>query len=173
MHIVIAVLGAVAAAFWAFVYFTNAARSGREAVRDVRGMVRRGAWSRRIDKRLIENLSDPREAAAVLLFQVAAYDGAATERQKAAMISQMQQAFEADEETVDGLYAFARMAVGEINDASNSLRKILRPVCEICTQEEKQALIDMLTLVGQVEGPLNDPQNRLIDETRRALATAP
>lgn len=172
MAIFIAVIGAVASALWAFSYFANAASRGHEAVRDVRGMVRRGAWSRRVDKRLIENLPDPREAAAVLLFQIAAYDGAVTERQKAAMVSQMQEAFMADEETAEGLYAFARMAVGEINDAANSLRKILRPVGDVCTPEEKQSLIDMLTLVAQVEGPLNDSQTRLIDETRRALDIA-
>lgn len=72
MHIVLAVLGALAAAFWAFTYFVNAASEGREAVRDVTGVIRRGRWNRRIDQRLIENLADPREAAAVLIYQIAA-----------------------------------------------------------------------------------------------------
>lgn len=169
MHIILAVLGAVAAAFWVFTRFTDAARGGKAAVDDVRGMVRRGKWSRRVDKRLIENLSDPREAAAILLYQIAAYDGAVTEGQHQAIIADMRAAFEADEETAEALYAFGRMAVGEINDAANSLRKILRPVGEVCSPEEKQALIAMLARAGEVEGALSDRQKLLIDDARRAL----
>lgn len=173
MHILIAVLGAAAAAFWAFTYFTRAARQGREAVNEVRGVIRSGRWSRKVSRRLIENLSDPREAAAILLYRIAAYDGAVTDRQKAAMIGEMRGAFSADEETAEGLYAFARMAAGEINDAANSLKKILRPIVAVCTDEEKRQLAAMLEKVGAVEGPLTDMQRRLIDETRRVTSSAP
>ncbi|PQA87059.1 hypothetical protein [Hyphococcus luteus] len=62
MHIIIAILGALAAAFWAFTYFMRAANEGREAIGDVKGVIRRGQWNRRVDQRLIENLSDPRPA---------------------------------------------------------------------------------------------------------------
>jgi len=173
MHILIAVLGAAAAAFWAFTYFTRAAREGREALGEVRGVIRSGRWSRKVSKRLIENLSDPREAAAILLYQIAAYDGAVTDRQKAAMIGEMRDAFSADEETAEGLCAFARMAAGEINDAANSLKKILRPVADVCTDDEKRRLVAMLEKVGEVEGPLTDMQRRLVIEVRRIVLPAP
>ncbi len=169
MHIVIAILGALAAAFWAFTYFMNAANEGREAIRDARGAFRRGKWSRQVDKRLIESLEDPREAAAILLYQTMAYDGALTDAQKAAMLSEMRRTFDADQETAEGLYAFARMAVGEINDAANSLRKITRPLNALCTDEERSEVVAMMKTVGAVEGALNDAQLRLIEETRRVL----
>ena len=172
MHIVLAVLGALAAAFWAFTHFVNAANEGREAIGEVKGVIRRGKWNRRVDKRLIENLSDPREAAAILLYQTAAYDGAVTDRQHAQIVSDMRAAFEADEETGESLFAFARMAVGEINDAGNSVRKILKPVLEVCTADEKQALIDMLDRTAEIEGPPSDVQRRLIAEARRVLLEA-
>ena len=169
MHIILAVLGALAAAFWAFTHFVNAANEGREAVRDVKSVIRSGKWNRRVDQRLIENLSDPREAAAILMYQVAAYDGDVTDGQKRMMLDAMRNSFEADEETAEGLYAFARMAVGEINDAGNSVRKILRPVSEVCTSEEKQQLIDLLDQTAEVEGAPSDVQRRLIAEARRVL----
>ena len=172
MHIIIAILGALAAAFWAFTHFMNAANQGREAIGEVKGVVRRGKWSRRIDQRLIENLSDPREAAAILAFQISQYDGAVTERQRMAIIADMRETFEADAETADGLFAFARMAVGEINDAGNSVRKILRPVAEVCTVDEKASLIAMLDRAAEIEGPPTDAQRRLIAEARRALVDA-
>lgn len=172
MHIILAVLGALAAAFWAFSYFVRAAGEGREAVRDVTGVIRRGKWNRRVDQRLIENLSDPREAAAVLVYQIAAYDGAVTDRQYNKIVADMRVTFEADEETADGLYAFARMAVGQINDAANSVRKILSPVIEVCTAEEKQALVAMMERTAEIEGPPTDAQRRLIADARRVLLTA-
>ncbi|MEM9617433.1 MAG: TerB family tellurite resistance protein [Pseudomonadota bacterium] len=169
MHILLAILGAAAAAFWAFRHFMNAANEGREAIGEVKGVIRRGNWSRRVDQRLIENLSDPREAAAILMYQIAAYDGDVTDHQKRMMVDAMRNAFEADEETAEGLYAFARMAVGEINDAGNSVRKILRPVAEVCTTDEKQQLIALLDQTAEVEGAPSDVQRRLIAEARRVL----
>lgn len=169
MQILIGLLVAAAGAFFAFRYFVEAAREGRDAVSDVKGFFRSGKWSRKIDRRLIENLADPREAAAVLLYQTASYDGAVTERQKAAMVAEMRAAFGADDETAEGLYAFARMAQGEINDAANNLRKILASVRGACTDEEKETLVSMLTKIGEVEGPLSEAQRRLVDETRRIL----
>jgi len=120
MHIVLAVLGALAAALWAFVHFMNAAREGREAIGDVKGVIRRGKWNRRVEQRLIENLSARREAAAILIYQVAAYDGAVTDCQRDKIIADMRETFEADQETADGLFAFARMAVGQIDDAGQA-----------------------------------------------------
>lgn len=169
MHIVIAVLGAIAGLFWAFTHFMSAASDGREAIRDVKGVVRRGKWNRRVDARLIENLSDPREAGAILAFQMAQYDGAVTERQREALTREMADIFEADEETAVGLFAFAQMAVGEINDAGNSVRKILRPVTELCTPGEKEALVAMLERTAEIEDAPTDAQRRLIAEVRHVL----
>lgn len=169
MHIIIAVLGAAAAAFWAFTHFMNAANQGRETINDVKGVVRRGKWNRRIDQRLIENLSDPREAAAIMLYQLADYDGAVTDRQRAAIVAEMGRAFEADEETAEGLFSFARMAVGEINDAGNSARKILRPVIDVCSASEKASLINMMERTAEIECAPTDAQRRLIAEARRIL----
>jgi len=169
MHIILAVLGALAAAFWAFTHFVGAAREGGDAIRDVQGMFRGAKWSRKVSQRLIENLDDPRDAAAILLYQIAAYDGAVTDRQRGAIVADMRAAFDADEETAEGLFAFARMAVGEINDAANSTKKIARPILNACTETERRQLIDMLLKAAEIEGPVSDVQNRLIAETRRLL----
>jgi len=169
MHILLAIIGVATAAFFAFRHFIDAAHQGGEAISDAKGVIRRGKWSRRIDKRLIENLSDPREAGAIILYQIAAYDGAVTDGQKTEILLQMQSAFGADGETAEGLFAFARMAVGEINDAANSLKKILRPVQDVCTRDEKVAMIAMLHQVAAIEGKPSDMQLRLIDQSERFL----
>jgi uncharacterized tellurite resistance protein B-like protein len=172
MHVLIAVLGALAAAFWAFTHFVNAAREGQDAIRDVKGAFRGAKWSRKVGRRLIESLTDPREAAALLLYQIAAYDGAVTDRQRAAIIADMKRAFATDEETTEGLFAFARAASGQINDAANSLKKILKPIEAACSVDERRDLLDMMLKAAEIEGPISDAQNRLIADARRALLPA-
>jgi len=110
-------------------------------------------------------------AAAVLLYRIAAYDGAVPERQKSTLVQEMRKSFNADAETGEGLSAFARAAVGQVNDAANSLRKILKPIAEQCTEVERVSFIAMLETIGEVEGPLSDAQRRLVAEVRRALLT--
>ena len=169
MHILIAVLGALAAAFWAFTYFVGAAREGQDALRDVKGAFRGAKWSKKIGQRMIENLADPREAAAVLLYQIAAYDGAVTDRQRRRIVADMKETFRADDETAEALFAFARAATGQINDAANSLRKIAKPILDNATPDERRQLIDLMLKTAEIEGPVSDMQNRLIAEARRAL----
>lgn len=172
MHILIAIIGALAAAFWAFTYFVNAARQGQDAVNDVKGAIRGAQWSKKVGQRMIESLTDPREAAAILMYQIAAYDGAVTERQRLAIIAEMKRAFAADHETAEGLFAFARAATGQINDAANSLKKILKPIEAACAPNECRDLVDMLLKIAEVEGPASDTQHRLIAEVKRALSPA-
>ncbi|MEO1151446.1 MAG: TerB family tellurite resistance protein [Pseudomonadota bacterium] len=169
MHYVIAILGAIAGLFWAITHFSNAARQGKETVDDVRGAFRRQRWSKKIDKRLIETLDDPREAMAIFLYQILANDGAITERQRLAMVSELQTAFGIDESTAEEFFAFARMATGEITDAANNVRKIAKPIVEGCQDDEKTAAIAMMERLAAVEGAVNDQQAHLIASMRSIL----
>lgn len=166
MHILLALIGALAGLFWAFTRFVGAAREGREAVNEVRGLFRRGKWSRKIDKRHIENLEDPRESAAIVLFQLAAYEGAIIQAQLDHMMQVMMTSFETSKTESEEFIAFARMAMGEINDASNSLTKILRPVNDMCSEKEKQELLAMMESVAGFGGNANDQQTHLISQAR-------
>lgn len=159
MHILIAALGALAC-------WRHLGKSGGEAVRDVQGVIRSGKWNRCVDQRLIENLSDPRAAAAILAFQIAQYDGAVTDRQHTALVDDKARIFGADEETAQGLFAFACMAVGAINDAGNSVRKILPPVVQVCTPAEEASPIALLERTAEIEAHPTEAQRRLIGEVR-------
>ena len=62
-----------------------------------------------------------------------------------------------------------RTAEGEINDAGNSVKKILTPVQNVCTNEEKKTLLKMFETISAIEGTPSDMQLRLIDEAKRIL----
>lgn len=123
--------------------------------------------------RVTEQLTDPREAAAILLVQQAVYEGHVTPEHKQVILALMTANFEADEAEAEGLYSFGRMAVGQTGDAANSLRRLLAPVRERCTLSEMKDLAAMLVQVGETGGAMNDQQARLVAEVRRALSLPP
>ena len=134
------------------------------------------AWVMRSDRpkvrgpRVTERLTDPREAASVLLVQQAVYEGHVTPAHKAAILALMRNQFEVDEGEAEGLYSFGRMAVGQTGDAANSLKRLLTPIREACTLAEMKAMADMLVQVGETGGPMNDAQERMVEGVRKALS---
>lgn len=171
VNLIIIVLGGIAAAIFWLYRMKKAADAGREVYTEVRDSIRHGRWAKKADARLIESLDDPREAAAILMVQIASYDGEVTAAQKARIEDLMEQTFQCAGDEAQGLYSFGRMAVGQINDAANSLNQILRPIQGQLTDAEKRDLVRMLEAVSEVEGEPNERQRLLIAAVRRALLT--
>ena len=169
MHIVIAILSALLLGFFVIRRFFDVAQEGQEAIRDIRGAYRRGKWSKQADQRLIETIEDPREAAAVLMFQIASYDGAVTDAQKNAITSKMCDEFDVSAADAEELFAFARMVAGQVTDVSNNLRKVTKAVNDACTDDEKKQLLTMLANIAEVEGAQSDIQKRLIADVQRTI----
>lgn len=131
---------------------------------------RRRAFGEKSRGRLVEQLTDPREAAAILLVQTAAYgNGQVSVAEKERMTALMARQFACDPDEAEGLYSFGRMAVGQMNDALNSLGRLLRPIRERCTLNEMKQLVAMMTEVAAVDGAPDPDARRLIEETRGAL----
>ena len=138
----------------------------REATKFQRRQGGRAAQS----PRLVEQLTDPREAAAILLVQTALYgDGRITVDQKVRICSLMSEHFGSDEDEAEGLFSFGRMAIGQTGDALESLGRILRPVRERLTLEEMKELVGMMSAVAATHDRADPQARRLIDETRHAL----
>lgn len=170
MHFLIAILGAVATIVFLVYRLRNAASQGKEIHDDVKGAIRRGRWNKQVQGRLIERIEDPREAAAILMVQIAAYDGEVTAGQKQQIENLMVINFDCDAEEAQGFYSFGRMAIGQINDAANSLAKLMRPMKESLTLSEMKGFVRMLETVAELEGTPTDRQRHLIAVVRRALS---
>lgn len=169
MHIFLGIIGAIVGLIYFLSRLARAARDGQKAVSEVGGIVRHHQWSRKVSRRLIENLSDPREAGAILLVQMASYEGALTDAQQGHIVDLMIEYFQTDSDTAEQLLSFARMSIGEINDAANSLSKILRPVEQVCKEQEKNDLVSMLQQVSSFTGAPSDQQTQLVDRVRMKL----
>ncbi len=126
----------------------------------------REAGSRR--GRLVETLTDPREAAAILLVQIALLRGQLSLDHKYQIMGEMERAFGIGTDDAEGLFSFGRMAVGQL-DPMASLKRLLRPIHDRCTLDEMKDLVDMMGRVGEGEHGLNQRQRELLRKTRQAL----
>ena len=169
MHIIIGILTALAALFWAFTRFAGAAREGRDAVEDLTSLYRRQKWQSKSKRRLIEAISDPRESASILLLQIALYRGILDHDQEVAIHSEIATLFDIPSSEAVELCGFARVALGELNDAGNNLKVLLAPIVQYCTDEEQSAFLISLSKVAKLGGDPTDRQTELINRIRHQL----
>jgi len=67
------------------------------------------------------------------------------------------------------LIAFSKMVLGQMNDAGDYLKTILAPIKKYCTDTEKNVFIVLLGDVAQLETPVNELQQSLLDNVKRHL----
>ena len=155
MHI-LAALGAVLGVLL-FVLFrmqqaANAARDIADVADDARGLFRRWGWRRKLAKNPLDTIDDAREAAAAMMVAVAQSDGSITERERGAIKAEIVRRFGATQPQAEELFARARWAVQDRNDAAEVFRRLMPLVQRTCGPTERSDLIEMLGNVAAADG---------------------
>jgi uncharacterized tellurite resistance protein B-like protein len=112
---------------------------------------------------------DPRHAAAILLYQTAAFKGDISDAMDGALLEGMETLFNADEDAAADLFSDAWRALGENNDTGVPLETLVAPIIEQCTDGERRAFLALLQRISTLEGAPNQRQIRLSDDLRRLL----
>lgn len=112
---------------------------------------------------------DPRHAAAILLYQMAAFKGDISNEMDAALLEGMETLFNADEDAAADLFSEAWRALGENNDTGVPLETLVAPIIEQCTDGERRAFLALLQRISTVEGAPNQRQIKLSDDLRHLL----
>ena len=168
MHIVIAVITAVAGLLWAV---NSLQRSGFHfsSLNPFLGY-RRWRWSRTYGERPIYRLERPMDVAAVLLLGIAKADGAITSDQKRELLAMFQSEFSISrDEASDLLLASSHLTRDEIYLVDH-LDKILARSAERFEPDAVASLLGMMRKVAALDGSVNSEQQRLIDATERYFA---
>lgn len=133
MHIVMAILGVLGtAAFivWRIHIASQAARDLADLAGEAANLPRKMRFRSKAKRRAVETIDDPREAAAVLIFGVAACAGPVSEPSRAAMTQDMAQLFEISEAEATELAARAAWHVGGMIDPLNVVNRLTDIVAE-------------------------------------------
>jgi uncharacterized tellurite resistance protein B-like protein len=87
-----------------------------------------------------------------MMVAVAQSDGSITERERAAITAEMVKRFGATQPQAEELFARARWAVQDRNDAAEVFRRLIPLVQRTCGPTERSDLIEMLGNVASVDG---------------------
>lgn len=106
MHILLALIGIVtflAVWYWRIKMISGAARGGYDAAKRVANMPRKLNFQHKARKGGLDVVKDPREAAAVMMLEIARTRGAVSEMQEAAIRAEMIEHFEFTDAQADDM----------------------------------------------------------------------
>ena len=169
MHIVIAVITALAGLIWAL----NALQRSGFQPSSLNPFLawRRWQWSRTYGGRPIYKLDRPMDVAAVLLLGVAKADGDITSDQKRELLAMFQSDFGIGrDEASDLLLASSHLIRDEIYLVDN-LDKVLARSAPRFEPDAIASLLGMMRRVAALDGSINTEQQKLIDATERFFTT--
>ncbi len=169
MHVLIGIVGAIAAIAFIAYRLTYVAREGQEAISDARGLVRRQRWKAKYRHNPLDDIDDPREVAVLLMTEIAKYKGALTAAQQQKISNLAQQHFHANHDEIEDMMASIAFATKDLTDVDNVLHKVLRPIHNMLNDQEKQDLISMMHAVAAVDGTPITEQLHLIGRTQDKL----
>ena len=169
MHIIIAVITALAGLIWAL---NSLQRSGfnLNALNPFLAY-RRWQWRRTYGGRPIYKLDRPIDVAAVLLLGIAKSDGAITSDQKKTLLEMFQSEFDISrDEASDLLLASSHLIRDEIYIVDH-LDKILERSAERFEPEAVASLLAMMRRLAAMDGSINSEQEKLINATDQYFAS--
>jgi len=140
-----------------------------DGMSDAKFAARRFSWTRKARKAEPFVISDPREAASVLLLQMAAYRSDPDDAVISSVADVLMDDIARDKAEAEDLAGFAARVLKDVGDAGNSLRKYINPINDACTTEQKmQLLAGLERLRGSGDAPL-DVQEQFLQSVRRLL----
>lgn len=172
MHILLGILGALGALAFLIYRIHFAVRASREiadAAGDARRFVRRALWLRRRSADPVSRLTDPREAATILMLAVARAEGDLTDAARGAIQAEMCRRFQMPEQEAAAMFGQLAWATRDLIDVPSRMRKIVRPLLESCTSGERRELVQMLTAVAKAAGGVTPERLQIVERYRRTL----
>jgi len=164
-----AVLGVLLFILFRMQAAAHAARDIAGAADEARGLFRRWGWRRKFAKHPLETIDDAREAAAAMMVAVAQADGAITERERAAITSEMMKHFGATQSQGEELLARARWLVQDRSDAGEVFRRLIPLIERTLGPTERSDLIGMLSNVADSDGKADEVVAQDIARLARTL----
>ncbi len=170
MHIILMILGAAAAIgtiVWRIQMAAHAAREVGEFAKTAANLPRRLAFRRKTGKTGSDLIEDPREAAVVLMLEVARAGGDVSREQKSVICEQITRHFGFSDADAEELVVQAGWVSQPEAGTDALLRRMSRLIAKSVTSEELSELDAMLTAVSEAEGGPSAYQEEILESFRR------
>ena len=162
MHIIIALLGAIAGVFWAF---TALSRSGFsfESLNPF-AWYRRHKWLKQLDQSPAYLLERPMEVAGLLSVATARFEGELTRDMKTQIISTYENEFGIENKLANDLFIASSFILQKEPNLIGKLNKVISKSKPQFTKSQFDSTVAILETISVIEGPATDGQIKFIQE---------
>lgn len=174
MHIIVAIVSIITFIgvwYWRLKVLGQAANEGLKAAETLANLPRKMRFRNKTRKGGLEIVEDPREAAAILMLEVARARGAITQKQEAAIRAEIMQHFEFSEEDAQSLIAQA----GWLSQSAKTSDAVISRMADFVLKwpgMDRKEIIDldsMLVYVSEAEGSPTPDQLSLLEIFRQKV----
>ncbi|MEM8615612.1 MAG: hypothetical protein AAGF20_01630 [Pseudomonadota bacterium] len=161
---ILAILGFIVVWYWRLKMLRDAANDAGKVIETARNLPRKMRFRHRSGKGGLDVVEDPREAAAILMLEVAQARGTLTERQEATIRGEIMHHFDFSEEDANALMLQAGWLSRNAGAAHTVVGRMTDYVQKTAGMGRKE-LVDldgMLVAVSEAEGSPVEPQLDLI-----------
>ena len=162
--ILLGFLGFIAVWYWRIKAMQEVAKDGRKVVETVTNLPRKMRFKTKSGKGGLAVVDDPREAATILMLEIAQARGTLTERQEAAIRGEVMHHFEFTEEDANALIGQA----GWLSRNGGASHVVMSKMTDFVRQSpgmSRKELVDldgMLVTISEAEGDPTDSQMDLL-----------
>ncbi|CDO59655.1 hypothetical protein BN1012_Phect1441 [Candidatus Phaeomarinobacter ectocarpi] len=172
MHILLGVLGIVAAAFFFYMRSRGTIQSGRdlaEAANDVRLAARRFGFSRKANIHAVDSIDDPRIAAAGIAVAFLELDSYPTQETRDAMLTGMASEFGVTRDEADEMAVLGRWLMNECGSPDAGISRMASRLRKLTTGgEEVMSLLQILRgTFSSADKELNAQQTDALSDIQR------
>lgn len=129
----------------------NATRDIADAVGETRGLFRGWAWRRKFAANTLDLIEDPREAAVAMMVMIAQSDGAITEREREAILSNISATFGATTMEAETMLAHGRWLARDVTLPDQGFRRLMPMLKKKLAMPERVQLVELLKAVSAAE----------------------
>ena len=152
--VILGVITTISVWYWRLQMLSRAAKGGLDAAKTVANLPRKMAFKHQAGKQALSIIDDPREAAAVMMMEIAQARGALTQNQTDMMRSEIMRHFQYSADDADALIAHAGWLGRDAPAPHNVMARMSNLVLKSSSLGPKE-LVDldsMLVAVSEAEG---------------------
>ncbi len=167
MHIIIAVITAIAGLIWALNRLQNSGVNLNAF--NPYFWFRRHQWEKKLGTKPIHRLDKPMEAAAVLLLGIALAENEISREEKTDIIKIFVNEFNLSKNAATELFSASAFMVRGVVSFKDEVKKILTPSKESFSEDNKKTIIEMLINVANLDGEITTHQQDIITEVKKQI----
>jgi len=166
MHIIVAILGALATILFLLSRIGKSASDLTDSANELANLPRKLRHRRKAGKQGLDLIEDPVEAATILMISVARLDGISrvSDTQGAAIARQLSENMQLEPDDAEGYVIQLRSLTGYLKQAESTLFPMVDILRNRVSKDDARDLAGMMAVIAETDGAVNAEQQSFIQQ---------